>query len=215
MVGGSRRIGPRAPLGEFLGFGDLLSHFIGDRVQLVGACRTLREKAILEPRDGAALFPFLDVFARPVREIAHPFGMSSRAVSATLDQGRPLARSCPANGLAGDFIDPQNVVAVELEPRHAVAFGPVADTRVPCRILEWHFGGKLIVFADEQHRQVPDAGQVQPFVKGAVIGRPISEKSDRYLVGFEQFEAVSRPCSLQDAGPDDAACSHHSDFGAE
>src|SRR6266576_5123342 len=73
----------------------------------------------------------------------------------------------------------------------------------------------MIIFADEKHRQLPNAGHVQSLVKGTVIDRSITKKSHRNLFAPQQFEAVSRTRRLQNARSDDSAGAHHSNFGCE
>jgi len=50
-------------------------------------------------------------------------------------------------------------------------------------------------------------------VECAVIDRAIAEKGHADAIRIQQLEGVARPGRLQDAGADDAAGSHHADFG--
>ena len=165
--------------------------------------------------DRAARFPLFHVFARAIRIIAHPFGVRAGAIGEALNQGRAAAATGPFDGLGRGVVHGQHVVAINRNAGQTVAFGPRGDGRIAGRISEGNFGGKLIVFADEQHRQLPDRGHVQPLVKGAVVHRPVAEKRDRDVVGLVQPKAIARAGGLQDAGANDAAGAHHSHLGRE
>src|SRR5262249_29680514 len=67
----------------------------------------------------------------------------------------------------------------------------------------------------EEHGQFPNAGEVEAFVKRAVVYRAIAEKCDADVFRLEQLETVTRARSLQDARTDDAARAHHSNFRRE
>jgi hypothetical protein len=81
--------------------------------------------------------------------------------------------------------------------------------------LKWNLGCKLVVLADEQHREPPDACHVQPFVKRAVVHRAIAEERDRHAVGLEQLEAVARARRLKNARTDNTAGAHQTNLGCE
>src|SRR5262249_37543769 len=57
-----------------------------------------------------------------------------------------------------------------------------------------------------------NAGEVEPFVKRAVVHRAVAEKRDGNAAVLEQLEAVARPRRLENARPDDAAGAHQADF---
>ena len=120
-----------------------------------------------------------------------------------------------SNGLAGRLVDGQHVVAVDVDSGHSVARAAAGHAGVGRRVREGHLGRELVVLADEEHRQLPDAGHVEPFVEGAVVDGAVAEERDGHLIGLQQLEAVSGPGGLKDAGADDAAGAHHADFGGE
>ena len=141
--------------------------------------------------------------------------MGPGAVGSAFEQGRSVACSGAADGLAGGLVDGQHVVAVEVDAGHSVARAAVGHAGVARGVSEGHLGRVLVVLADEEDRQLPDAGHVEPFVEGAVVDGSIAEKRDGHAIALQQHEAVSGAGRLEDAGPDDAAGAHHADFGGE
>jgi len=81
--------------------------------------------------------------------------------------------------------------------------------------LKRHFGGVLVVLADKEDRQFPDACHVQAFMEGAVIDRAVAEKRHGHAVRFQHLEAIAGARGLKDARPDNAARSHHANFRGE
>src|SRR6185437_4676294 len=93
--------------------------------------------------------------------------------------------------------------------------GASGDAGIAAGVLERDLGGELIVLADEQHRELPDAGHVQPFMEGAVVDGAVAEERDGHAIRLHEPEAVAGPRSLEDARPDDAAGPHQADLGGE
>ncbi len=168
-----------------------------------------------QPRDRVAPLPLLHFFPCAIGEIAHALGVRPGAVRPAFEQGRPAAVARPADRLARRRVDRRRVVAVHLGAGQAVAGGPRRHAGVAGRVGERHLGGVLVVFADEKDRQFPDGGQVQPFVEGPVVDRPVAEEGDGDALRLQELEAVAGPRRLEDARPDDAARAHQADFGRE
>ena len=78
----------------------------------------------------------------------------------------------------------EDVVAVDVDSGHSVAGAPAGHARVAGRVGKGNLGRKLIVLAHEQHRQLPDAGHVEPFVERTVIDGAVAEEGDGDLVGL-------------------------------
>jgi hypothetical protein len=92
--------------------------------------------------------------------------MCAGAVGATFDERRAFAATSTTDGCGCEFCDGQNIVAVDFESRHAVRRSTTANTGVATGITKRYFRGVLVVFADEEHRQLPDGSHVEPFMKG-------------------------------------------------
>jgi len=60
-----------------------------------------------------------------------------------------------------------------------------------------------VVLADEQHRQIPDSGQVRRLVEGALVDGSLAEKGDRHAVTAEQAAGERRACCKRQARSDD------------
>ena len=141
--------------------------------------------------------------------------MGPRAVGFALDQGGATAGACSGDGFAGLFVDRDHVVSVEFQPRHAVILGAATDVGNGTRLVERDLGGELVVFADENYREVPDLGHVQALVERSVVDGPVAEEADRDAVSSEELGRVAAAGGLQDATGHDAAGAHQPDFGAE
>ena len=213
MPRGRSGIGDRACFREFTRLFDNRSDVLIDGVELAGGYFLARDSGLSQASDRTFLFPFFDIFASPVGEISHPFRVSSSAISPAFDEGWSTPRACSLHRFAGNAIDLQNIVSVESKPGHSVSCTAAADIWISGCIRKRNFCCELIVFADEEDRQLPDAGHVQAFVEGPVVGGSVSEKRDRDIVGLEQLETVSPTTGLQDTGADDTAGPHHADFG--
>ena len=130
-------------------------------------------------------------------------------------QRGPVAASGAVDRLGGRLVNGQDVVAVDVDSRHSVAGAAAGHAGVAGRVGKGHLGRELVVLAHEQHRQLPDAGQVEPFVEGAVVDGAVAEEGDGHLLGLEHLETVSGPGGLKDARADDAAGTHHAGFRGE
>jgi hypothetical protein len=226
---GSPRVGPGAGLGELLGLGDQRRHLRVDRVQVgggdglglavaagPGARAGGSQEAFPELPDRTAALPLLDLRARAVAEVAHALRVGPRAVGLELEERRPAAAPRTLHRFASQLVNRFDDVAIdEFVPGQAV--GPTAprDTRVAGRVGKRHLGGELVVLADEQHRQLPDRGQVQALVEGAVVHGPVPEERHGHPVRLQQLETVARAGRLEDARADNPAGAHQADFGGE
>ncbi len=122
--------------------------------------------------------------------------MRTRAVGLALQERRATAGPRSPYRLAGRLPHGQHVVAVHEDAGQTVNRPATSHTRIAGRVLEGDLGGVLVILADEQDRKFPDAGQVQPFVKGTVIDRTIAEKGDGHAIRLLELETVARPHRL-------------------
>ena len=141
--------------------------------------------------------------------------MSAGAIGLALDERGTAAGFRSRDGFSGDAINLQHVVAVDRDPRDAIGRAARADIRIAARIRRRHFGGVLVVLADEQNGQLPDAGHVERFVERAVVDRSVAEEGRSHCAVLEDLRAVSAAAGLQHTRADDAARSHHADLGRE
>ena len=213
--GGRCGLGPGRILGELLRVVDDGRDLGIERRQLGRFHQPLVLEQATQVENGASLFPCLDLFPRAVRVIAHSFRVRPGAVSPALQKCGPSSVASTPDRFSGRLVDGQDVVAVDLEPGHAVGRAPRGDTGTGRGVGEWDFGGELVVLAHEQDRQLPDPGHVQTFVKRPVVDRAVAEEGDRHLVGLRQLETVAGPRGLKDARPHDPAGSHQSDLGVK
>ena len=169
-----------------------------------------RQRAI-----GQRRLPRLDLVARAVAGVAHPFGVRAGAVGEALEQRRSVAAPRPPHRLAGGLVDGEDVVPVEPDARHAVGGPACRDVRIARHRLEGHLGRVEVVLADEQDGQAPDGRQVQALVERPVVDGAVPEERDAHAVGPEEAVAVPGAGRHQDAGPDDPARAQEADLGRE
>src|SRR3990172_8074677 len=136
-----------------------------------------------EPADGGFPSPRLDLFLGPVMRRIVGGGVGAHPVGQRLDQGRPLPRSRPLQGIAGHPDDRQDVVAV-----HPDALKP------PCRSLDRDRPGRgllrerkrdgvLVVAAEEDVRGLEDPGKVHRDVELPRGAAAVTEvRDDRRLL---------------------------------
>ncbi len=141
--------------------------------------------------------------------------MSAGAVGPAFDQSRTATASRPRDGFTRHAVDFQNIVPVDGHARDPIGRTARADAGIAAGIGERDFGGELIVLAEEQHRQLPDAGHVERFVERAVVDSAVSKKRRGHHAVPKDLRAVAAAAGLQQARTDDAAGPHHADLGGE
>ena len=215
MVRGGGRVGPRAVLGELPRFHDFGRDLRFDVVQLGGRGLASGQQMGAQALNGAAVLPLLDVLARAVGEIPHSLRVCAGSIGLAFHKRRAAAAAGPLDRLAEQSGERHGVIAVDFQSDHAVVRAAGADTAAASRVGVGHLGGELIVFTHENHRQAPDARQIQSFVERSVVGGSVPEKRDGDPVGPQQLEGIAGARRLQDAWPDNAARPHHAHFGLE
>src|SRR5437588_5331350 len=100
MLDGADAIRPWAARRESIGVRNCLVNLGFGRLQF-GAFSAGVPEELSEPHDRAARLPFLNVVARAIAEIAHPFGMRPGTVRAAFEQCGASAPACAANGFLG------------------------------------------------------------------------------------------------------------------
>ncbi len=113
--------------------------------------------------------------------------MAAEAVCLGLDKGRPLSFPGPGHRLTSNLVDCGHVHAVDHRAGDAVADGPVGDVGYIQRATGGHGDGIQVIFADEDHRQAPDGGQVYALVEATDVGGAVPEETDGHLVGFSKY----------------------------
>ena len=212
---GTGSFGPRTFLSEFPCLFDHGFDFRFDSVELRRCDRLLFDGVRSGSLNRTTLLPLFDVFTCPIGEVPHSFGMRSRSIGHAFNQRGTLTGTGSFDGLTSDTIDFDNVVAVDFQAGHPISDSTDSDTWVSGSVRKGNFRGELVVLTNKQHRQLPDTGHVQPFVKGSVIHGTVPEKRDRHVIGFHQFETVSTTTGLKYTRTNDAAGSHHPDFRRE
>ena len=81
------------------------------------------------------------------------------------------------------------------------AIGDVLDGLVA--ILA-HGDAVVVVFANEDNGELPDRGQVQGLMEGALVGGAVAEEADADLIGASDLDGQTRAAGDALAGADDA-----------
>ena len=130
--------------------------------------------------------------------------MAARAIGLGLDQRRTLARPRPLGRLERGFGDGGEIVAVDDDARHRIGARAVGDIGDGGRAGHRHRHRILIVLADEDDRQLPDRGEVERLVKGALVVGAVAEERERDRAGAPLLGAERRADRDRQAAADDA-----------
>ena len=131
-------------------------------------------------------------------------------VGQRLDHGRPAAGPGPVDRLGHRVVHRDHVVAVDEHAGHAVGRGAVGG-----RVGD---GGDrrdrgvlhvAVVLAHEEHRQLPDRGQVERLVEGADVGGAVAEERDRDLRRTPQLRGPGGAVGHRQVGADDGVRAEH------
>ena len=130
------------------------------------------------------------------------------AVEPDMEQRRAAAGARPLDRLAGRLVDVEEVGAVDLARGDAEAVGAprLAAADRPAR------GGRFgvaVVLGDEDHRQVPDLGEVVALEHRALVGGAVAVEADRDAAGAERLGGQRRAAGERRAGADDAVRAEH------
>src|SRR5262249_19947998 len=126
-----------------------------------------------------------------------------------LDEGRALAAARAADRLAGGLVDREQILTVHRDAGHAEAAGARGDVAARDRVLRRSRLGVAVVLADEDHRQLPDAGQVHAFERRTLVRGAVAEEADRHLVGALALRRQARAAGQRRPAADDAVGAQH------
>ena len=135
--------------------------------------------------------------------------MAEVAVDLGLYEGRAAAVSGAFYGLAGRLVDGEEVVAVYHDAGHGEAVGALGDVYA---LGGEGLGGGLgvaVVLYDEDHRQVPGAGEVQAFEERALVGAAVAGERDGYLLRAAGLRGQPYAADQGRAAADDAVGAEH------
>ena len=137
-------------------------------------------------------------------------GVSAVAIGQGLDEGRAVAAPGAVDGPPGGLQHGVRVVPVDDDRLQAVGGGPVGRRPLDGRHLaDRRVLHVPVVLAHEDHRRLPDHGEVQRFVERADVGRPVAEKRHRNLIGPPHLSRPRGPVGDTEVGADDGVGAHH------
>src|SRR5207244_12698544 len=96
-----------------------------------------------------------------------------------------------------------DVVAVEAPAGNAVPLGVPPDLRLGLPVADVRVGGVEVVLADEQQRQLPQAGEVQRLVEHALLGGAVAERDGGHGIAAAHLEGQGDPGGVRHRAPDD------------
>src|SRR6266508_268043 len=121
-----------------------------------------------------------------------------------LDQARAFAAAGPGHRLPRRFVHGDHVVAVDRDAGDVVGGGAVGDVARRAVVADRGGLGEAVVLGDEDHRQLPDRGQVHALVGGALLGRAVAEEARAHRAGALPLGGEPGPARQRRAAPDDA-----------
>ena len=165
------------------------------------------EHELFEFDDRAFLFPRLDLrlgtIAGRAEESLLADHMALPSVGLALQQRRPIAGPRPRDRFAGVAIDFEHVVAVDDLAGNRVALRAHRDILDRGHGLHRGEFAEAVVLADENHRQFPDRGEVERFVKGALVGGAVAEEAGGDVVAPRDLRGQRRAGRDRQARADD------------
>src|SRR5688572_5262606 len=123
----------------------------------------------MESLDRTTFSPFRYFLARSIGVVAHSFRMRPRTVCLAFEKRRPFSCACSANCFPGCAADRLDVIAIDLNSRDVVSGSAARHVGIPGGISKRHFCSELVVLADEQHWEFPDARQIQSFMESSIV----------------------------------------------
>ncbi|MNW51440.1 hypothetical protein D3C74_289250 [compost metagenome] len=135
----------------------------------------------------SVFFPILiDFFFCPIRQVIVRSRVWRQPVHHRFDQRRTFAADGTFPRFFHDPIHFEGIVAIYANSRKTVALSPVANA--PAQLLLHRNGnGVLVIFAHENHRQFLNPGEVQAFMKIALVAGAFAkcnEGNDVLLLHF-------------------------------
>lgn len=166
----------RTALGKIHGCRDLRRNLAFDTRQIVVSDQPVVLEPALEALDQAVLAPGFD-FGLVTVELGVEHRMGAKAVGSALQEAGPSGfadeiQRAPCRALHGDHIHAIDCLAAD---RVARCLGVDVDFRL--RSLQRGAHGIAIVLAHEQHRELPQGGEIEAFVELAFGDRALAEEA--------------------------------------
>ena len=153
-------------------------------------------------RSGSFLRQASTSCGRAVGAVVVVGGVGEVAVGLALDQRRAVAPAGVAHRGVDRGVDVEGVVAVDDDAAEAVGVGAVGDV-VDRRLRRHrHRDGVAVVLADEHHRELVDAGEVERLVEVALGGGALAEVADDHPVLAAELGGVGEAGGVGELGRD-------------
>src|SRR5207253_6420675 len=107
------------------------------------------------------------------------------------------------------------IIAINVPIRHVVSAAPLGQIFLGTGPLDLGAHRDHVVLDDKNGRQLPQAGEVQGFVEGALIDGAVAEERDADAASAPVPAGERRPASQRNLAADDAVTSQVSDVGLE
>lgn len=210
MVGEGFRGGPGTLLGKGQGGGDACPCPLFQRGEAIVVDQALRFQALDLPVDGVARAPVVQ-FGRGHVGLVVGLEVAALAIGDEFQKSGAAALPDVGDGVGGGFQHRFRVVAVHGFHRQAMARGPVGDGVVGHGLQPVHEGLPLVVFANEQQRQLPLHGQIQGLVEDAFAGGTVAEEDGDDAAGLTlaHFLGQSDAGGHGQLAADDRGGEHH------
>ena len=117
-----------------------------------------------------------------------------------VDQRRTVAGACPGHRLAHDRANPEHVIAVDPDARHAVADAAVGKGVAGGLFLQRRADRELVVLHDEHDRQPAQAREVHRLVDLPAVRGAVAEDHDRDVVALLHLHRPRGAGAVGDVG---------------
>ena len=165
-------------------------------------------------RDRVALAPLLDLLLVPVLlRIGHR--VAAEAVGLGLDEDRPAVLADGLDRLAEHLVGVHDVHPVAAHPGHAEALAALVQVGLRGVALERGAHAELVVGDHEDHRQLPQRGDVERLPERALVGGAVTEHADRDLLGPAVVARQRDPRGDRQVAADDPVAAHEAPLAVE
>ena len=139
--------------------------------------------------------------------------MPGVTVSLGLDQRGATARPGQADGGGHGGLHGVDILPVDDGARHGIGSATDSDVGHRRRQVDPGVLAVLVVLAHEDDGELPDGGQVEPFVKSADVGSPIAEHGNGHVVGAQHLGGKRSTSPDGDPGADNGKGRQQADRG--
>ena len=186
----------------YLGSGGLV-----DLRELLLATDALIQQQCAGARHGPGLLGRREILLGEVIGVADA-GVGAQAHGHRLDKDRAVAAAHLVDNGLHAVVEGHRVIAVQLHPLETVGFRPAGEVLARGVFRDGRVLAHLVVLAEEDHRELPNAGEVHRLVDSADTGGAVAEIDNRHRLGAAHLARQGEAVGDGRSGADDGRGEH-------